>query len=379
MIKLLPSYVGSKSFWVEKLEKFRGKTFVEPFCGSAVLSINLAAKAILNDVDPFVYKIISRFNEQIVPLEFSKEDFFSKRKELDWWKYAFCLQKMSFSGVFRYSKNGYNVPIKTDKSVFLQDKYQEAVERWKVLSPVVLNQEYDSINSYITNECVLILDPPYEKAQASYNYKANFDYHKYWEYVRMNENICENIVIFDYESNLPFKTHLFKKSRVNGARRGDIESMFIFEKSLREGQKGEEIFHGKYPFLNRLDGLKSDFDFGGRKIELKSDYYCATKTSNFFIERWSDKDKQKDGGPWQALENGNDYYLYYFVKNNKLFIFDCKKLVETLEVLIKNYSLVDIKNKSWITQGYKIPREELESLFLDEKTLFVENNSEWEW
>ena len=40
MFKLLPSFVGSKAFWVDKLKRYEGRTFVELFAGSAVLSHN---------------------------------------------------------------------------------------------------------------------------------------------------------------------------------------------------------------------------------------------------------------------------------------------------------------------------------------------------
>ena len=52
MIKFLPSYVGSKSRWISELEEFRGKDFVEIFCGSSVISSNLARTSILNDFGP---------------------------------------------------------------------------------------------------------------------------------------------------------------------------------------------------------------------------------------------------------------------------------------------------------------------------------------
>lgn len=113
MFKFLKSYVGSKSYWVNRLQQYKSRRFVELFCGSAVLSANLSCKnPILNDLDVYIYKILSNFDSLIVPDSFTKEDYYLVRKNDDWWKYIFCLQAMSFSGVFRYSKNGYNVPIK---------------------------------------------------------------------------------------------------------------------------------------------------------------------------------------------------------------------------------------------------------------------------
>ena len=147
MYQFLPSYVGSKKQWVDRLRKdFDQSDVVEPFCGSAVLSANLAKTAILNDLDPFVYQILSQFDKLIVPDQFTKEDYFRVREQKDWWKYAYCLQKMSFSGVFRYSKNGYNVPIKPIQFVELRPQYEQALNRWKELNPEVLNLSYLDID-----------------------------------------------------------------------------------------------------------------------------------------------------------------------------------------------------------------------------------------
>lgn len=70
LIKFLPSYVGSKAYWVDKLLAYQGEEFVEVFCGSAVLSANLASKAVLNDLDPVIYKVLSQYEQQKVPKNF---------------------------------------------------------------------------------------------------------------------------------------------------------------------------------------------------------------------------------------------------------------------------------------------------------------------
>jgi site-specific DNA-adenine methylase len=365
LIKFLPSYIGSKSYWVKKLARFEGRNFVELFCGSAVLSANLASSCVLNDLDPFVYKILSRFNQQIVPVPFTADDYFQVRKLPDWWKYAYCLQRLSFSGVFRYSKNGFNVPIKNkNANIDLSEDYTEAVYRWNQLAPTILNRQYFALNDFINSDVVLILDPPYEGAQAAYN--ETFDFHYYWEYVRMNEDIAKTMVLFDYESNLPFPAMDKRTTRPNGARTKNSEGIFIFEESLKSGDYGERLFlslnAGK---IRKSDTLSVDFIHeSGKSIELKSDYYDMTRTDNFFIERWSDLNRKTLGGPWQALKNDAYYYIYFFVKNKQAFIFRTDKLVAFLDrVLVGDiYTLINIPNKKWITAGYKIPRSQLESI-----------------
>lgn len=225
IIKFFPSYVGSKAYWIPQLQEFKGRHFIEPFAGSAVISANLASSAVLNDLDPMVSMILTRFDEQIVPESFGREDYFSVRKRSDWWRYTFCLQKLSYSGVFRYSKNGFNVPIKADGPVHLQEHYAHALARWKELSPTVLNGQYYDVEPYIREDSVIIMDPPYQTAKASYN--TTFDYDQYWKYVEKWSSMCDTMIIFDFVDNLPSAPVATRKTRVNGARNGNIEGMII--------------------------------------------------------------------------------------------------------------------------------------------------------
>ncbi len=369
LVKFLPSYVGSKAYWVDYLSNYKTSNIVELFAGSAVLSANLASSAILNDLDKYVSLILKDFDKQIVPEIFTKEDYFEARKDKDWYKYAFCLQKMSFSGVFRYSKNGYNVPIKPIDFISERNAYLKSLEVYKKINPTVLNRQYYQCNEYITKESVVIIDPPYETGQASYN--SGVDYEFYWNFIRLNENAAKAIIIFDYDINLPFKALDTRNMRVNGALKGAKEGIFIFENSLKEGQKGEELFLNIFKDrLVRLDGKNADFKLlDGRTVELKSDYYDNNKTSNFFFERYSDKDRLTNGGPWQALDKNIDLFVYWFPKNKTIYVFNTKKLVEKLNSIVESYELVDIPNKSWITSGYKIPRNYLQDIILQEKRI----------
>lgn len=364
MIKFLPSYVGSKAWWVKHLQEYSGRHFVEAFCGSSVLSANLASETVLIDSDPFVCKILQNFPEQIVPQEFSADDYFKVRQQEDWWKYAFCLQKMSFSGVFRYSKNGFNVPIKHRNTILVREDYEQALERWNLIHPLVINGDYTECLSYVTPESVLILDPPYESSKTSYT-KNTFDYHVYWQFIHDNEAACKTIIVFDSVENLPFSNTKTRTMRVNGKHKKGTEGMFIFENSLRAGQVGESIFLEKFGnILERMDGRVHDFKIinSSKTLELKSDYYDMNKTPNFFIERYSYD--SKPGGPWRSLQDSVDYFCYFFVKNNIAFLFNTKELVNALETLIveKNLTLIDIPNKGYTTRGYKINREWLSSI-----------------
>jgi site-specific DNA-adenine methylase len=243
IIRFMPSYVGSKRLWVERLRgDLQGRPIAELFCGSGVLSANLASSALLVDMDPMVHKILARFDEQVVPDVFTRDDYYRLRGADDWWRHAYCLQSISFSGVFRYSdKSGYNVPAKggPDPSKnkvnewSIRPSYEEALERWSALKPVVelgsyIDFDADRIESILGPDAVVVLDPPYEGSRASYNGNG-FDYDAYWERVwELSDRFTT--VVFDRASNLlnnGFEVHDTRKMRVNGARPGDEEGVAI--------------------------------------------------------------------------------------------------------------------------------------------------------
>ena len=237
IFKFLPSYVGSKARWVEYLTPYKGSDMVELFSGSAILSSNLAKTSVLNDLDPYIFKIFSNYGELIVPDEFTEEDYYRLRGSVDWWKYIYCLQKMSFSGVFRHSKNGYNVPMKKGyiKSVSLKEDFAVSKKRFEELKPQVLNLSYADIPTALLEGRVVVLDPPYQNKQASYN--ANkFDYDKYWKFVKSLRGVARTIIIFDtagnIKSNLGVDSLVTRNMRVNGKHPGDIEAVCILGENL---------------------------------------------------------------------------------------------------------------------------------------------------
>lgn len=372
IIKFLPGYVGSKLKWVDKLSHLKGKTFIELFAGSAMLSANLAKKAILNDHDIYVYKILKYFDKQIVPETFTEQDYFEKRKRPDWWRFAYCLQKMSFSNVFRYGPNGYNVPInKRVKSISIRNEYIKALEKWSNLGPVVTCRHFADFKPEIFKDKVVISDPPYEGSKAAYN--GLFDYEEYWNFIYSIIKIADTVVIFDRERNiqqrLPGVSYQTRNMCVNGKYDGDVEAMcvFSFKDQLCTGNEGEKLFASVYKEkLTKLSPPGPDFRTSkGDFLELKTDTYDMSSTPNFFIERFSNAKYQTPGGPWKAQENGCKYFAYMFIKNKIWFLFEVDKLIEILDKIVKEkqLKLEEIKNKGWITQGYKIKRKDLSSIY----------------
>lgn len=236
IIRFLPSYVGSKARWVDRLQYLQGEDFVELFAGSGVLSANLAKTTILNDKDPYIFNIYNNYNDLIVPEEFTREDYFKYRKDPEWWKYIYPLLGMSFSGVYRYSKNGFNVPIKKIKSVKLKNAYDNAKKRFNELKPVVTNYNYLDFPRYLLKDKVVILDPPYEGSQAFYNTKSDsVTKQKYWDFVSEVDAIAKRIIVFDAVENMPFKNYQVRKMRVNGKYGGGTECMYDNKNNFKSG------------------------------------------------------------------------------------------------------------------------------------------------
>lgn len=364
LIKFLPSYVGSKASWVKHLQHLKGKDFVELFCGSAVLSANLAKTAVLNDSDLYIHKILTNYPEIKSPAVFTEEDYFRVRKLPNWWEYIYPLLSLSFSGVFRYSKNGFNVPIKHKKTIYnLDNKVNLSKKRFKELSPIVLNMSYIDVPMEFLENKIVILDPPYENSKASYN--NVFDYHTYWTYTFNLIDWADRVIVFDRKENIPFVNIVNQRNmRVNGKYKGGVEVMFDFKEELEKGKKGEELIKEYLVNATKTDGFNSDFILNDKtKMELKTDFYDSTKTPNFCIERYSDIKQKTDGGPWKAYKDGSVWFYYLFYKNKELYIMNTKKLIEYIEQHKESFEKRNIPNKSWVTGCYLVPRQQMTHLF----------------
>jgi site-specific DNA-adenine methylase len=236
--------VGSKSYWVEDV-RFLTKDFrdfVEPFCGSAILSANCAKTAILNDLDPLLCFILERFDEQIVPDIFTREMFYQVRGSKEWWKYAFCLSRMAFSGIFRHTeKGGFNVQAKTGKNyeqIAVRGQYLAALAQWKKLKPTIRCGSYEEIDPLTFEGKTVIFDPPYAGSVAWDNWcqnlgsRTHFNYVKYWEYVNESRKYAEVVIIFDKRENLVRRFNVAdivfykqKKLHVNGKYSQGVDAM----------------------------------------------------------------------------------------------------------------------------------------------------------
>ena len=138
---------------------------------------------------------------------------------------------------------------------------------------------------------------------------------------------------------------------------------FSMKTQLAKGKKAEKDFMSRYGegCFERTDGRKGDFriKWSQAKVELKSDFYADTP--NLFMERWSvaptDTKPGKSGGPWQSLENGTKYYVYWLVESDELFVFDVADLVAGLEQVLPTLRAITVKNQGYNTIGYLLPKK----------------------
>lgn len=138
-----------------------------------------------------------------------------------------------------------------------------------------------------------------------------------------------------------------------------------FQADLARGKQAETRLVELWPALEILPGKKSDFvnNSTGELVQLKCDYYGHDNTKNFFMERYSSIEARSPGGPYQSLEHGSSLFLYWFAEQKFLYAFNTKELVEQLDLITADLPLIQVRNKAWVTGGYKVPRESLEPIY----------------
>lgn len=139
-----------------------------------------------------------------------------------------------------------------------------------------------------------------------------------------------------------------------------------FHESLQKGKQAEAKFLAKYEaLLEQTDGRTGDFIIKatGAKVEIKSDLYDPRRTPNFFLEATSYD--VKAGGPWQALNHGCEWFVYWFPLLGYTFCFRTSDLVAWLNTNMHKYKQLGIVNTAHVTTGILVPRSHLQDLWLD--------------
>lgn len=145
---------------------------------------------------------------------------------------------------------------------------------------------------------------------------------------------------------------------------------FSFKPQLKVGEAGEKHFAERYDNVTQTDGRLNDFIYqspeGEKTVELKTDTYSMNKTPNAFMEYYSDMDKGTLGGPWRAARDKVDYFVYYYLSDGKWFWYPTAPLVKFLDKWIKGKKHKEVKNRSYMSCGYAVPREDMAHLEVPE-------------
>ena len=146
--------------------------------------------------------------------------------------------------------------------------------------------------------------------------------------------------------------------------------IYKIQEQLNKGKVGEEIiywwlYNQNFYIEDVRDEpgyQKEDVDFvifeNGEqaKIEVKTDFYT---TGNIFVELESTLGKTRGC----LLKTKSDFILYFFIKENKLFIIDTKEFQDYIVENKDRFPKKIVRNKGYDTLGitipYKILQEEM--------------------
>lgn len=134
---------------------------------------------------------------------------------------------------------------------------------------------------------------------------------------------------------------------------------FLGQKSL--GDVGEQLFFDFYKGngVKKEDGRLYDFSLKGETIELKTDSYTST---NYFMEQYGNISKSSLGGPWRALKDEVNWFVYFFIKERTFYWFEPKPLCAFLDVYILDKKPKIIHNKNYETLGWTVDRDLIKDL-----------------
>lgn len=156
---------------------------------------------------------------------------------------------------------------------------------------------------------------------------------------------------------------------------------FGFREQLKIGLEGEKLFlqlyHQFYLINNEKNNRLPDFIHRktGALVEVKYDDSNRAildengKQLNLFIEKYSDYGHKTLGGPFRAVKEKCDYYVYIFKKPCRIFLMDASLLAEKADLLIQSnvYPAKIIPNRNYNTLGYALPISEFMSCVVAEE------------
>ena len=232
MFKLFP-YSGNKLWFIDQFNELtkNAKTIIEPFAGSAAISLNSNAKNIyINDFDKnivIMFKAVQEasYKDYMVIFKKVKEDFGDIRESKEayyeyrnWFNKNFynnesvssnyttgihllILAGAVINSMLRFSKNGMNQSW--GHRQFIID--EESWNHFKSLNVTLTNQDFFSDEYQLNlknwsqqNNTVIFMDPPYEFREMSYN--RGFGVNQFIDIIK-SKDFCPNATLMYTDFN----------------------------------------------------------------------------------------------------------------------------------------------------------------------------------
>lgn len=210
--KLIPVIEENYPF---ELKKNNIKRYVEPFIGGGAIFFSLASKynfdeVIINDINKeliLTYNVVKNYPNELMnllseyqdkynkfeSLEEKQEYFYEVRelfnngkdninyneisiREIEHAAYMVFLNKSCFNGLYRENKSGkFNVPFGKKDKLNTYDKANILKASEVLKNALILNGDFEMLESYIDKDTFIYMDPPYRPLNATSNFN---DYSK---------------------------------------------------------------------------------------------------------------------------------------------------------------------------------------------------------
>lgn len=144
---------------------------------------------------------------------------------------------------------------------------------------------------------------------------------------------------------------------------------FTFRKQFNLGNKGEDFFIECYKNINARKGDGKIIDLiinENESVELKYDSYSMSNTENFFIERYGNYEKLKDGSVWKSSLDKIQYFVYCFAPDKTFFWFKVEELKKYMEENMYQFEQRTVKNPGYCSLGFLVNREKVRHLIIKE-------------
>lgn len=261
MTSSIVKWAGGKSCMIEKIVNLIGNTeydrFVDPFCGSLALPLQLStSKLLLNDINApliYTYKSIQDHPEEVLNIleQYNSDDMNSPEQygemriqynntknnppyNLEMPARFIYLNKRCFNGLYRENNSGqFNVPYREYKGDIYSEEAIKNFHTWCRNREIEWrSQNYDEIFDMCVQGDLVYIDPPY------YPSKGKSDFTAYWKTgfsVQEQEKLAQKVLELD-SRGIYFIMSNTPCDEVRNLYEGFYQESFCITRSMRSGK-----------------------------------------------------------------------------------------------------------------------------------------------